>query len=91
MNIIYIIYRNFIDKNILILLIIIIIYSISMIVIQYVLLRDEQYMNYLVPILVFIAIFFCILNYIINPGIAYSNNKCKEKYIVHIVKYYILI
>ena len=79
MNIIYIIYRNFIDKKILILLIIIIIYSIPMIVIQYVRLRDEQYMNYLVPILVFIAIFFCILNYIINPGIVYSNNKCKEK------------
>ena len=50
-----------------------------MLVIQYVRLTDVEYMNYLVPIIVFITIFFCILNYIINPGIVYSDNKCKEK------------
>jgi len=50
-----------------------------MLVIQYVVLIDEKYLNYVVPIIVFIAIFFCILNYIINPGIVYSDNNCKEK------------
>ena len=50
-----------------------------MLVIQYVLLIDEEYLNYVVPIIVFIAILFCSLNYIINPGIVYSDNKCQEK------------
>ena len=36
-------------------------------------------MNYLVPVVTFISISIITLNFIINPGIIYSNNKCKEK------------
>ena len=50
-----------------------------MLIIQYVCLRDVNYMNFLVPILTSLAIISSILNYIINPGIVYSSNKIKEK------------
>ena len=62
-----------------ILLIIVCLYSTAILIIQFVKLINKTYMNYLVPVISFIAIFNCTLNFIINPGIIYSDNKCKEK------------
>ena len=55
------------------------IYSIPVLIIQFVWLTNIESMNYIVPIVTFIAIVSCALNYIFNPGIIYSYDKYKEK------------
>ena len=46
---------------------------------QFLLLKNVEYMNYLVPIITSISIISCIINYIINPGIIYSDSNNNEK------------
>ena len=46
---------------------------------QFLLLNNVEYMNYLVPIIASISIISCIINYIINPGIIYSDTNSNEK------------
>ena len=46
---------------------------------QFLLLKNVEYMNYLVPIITSISIISCIINYIINPGIIYSDTNNNEK------------
>ena len=46
---------------------------------QFLLLKNVEYMNYLVPIITSISIISCIINYIINPGIIYSDLNNNEK------------
>ena len=69
----------YIDTKILKLLIGLSLYSILALIIQFACLNDILFMNYIVPIISFISIISCIINYIINPGIIYSSNKYNEK------------
>ena len=55
------------------------IYSIIALIIQFVCLNDREFMNYIVPLISFISVFSCAINYIINPGIIFSSNKYNEK------------
>ena len=48
-------------------------------IIQFVAVKRRNFMDYIVPLISFIAILIGTLNYIINPGIIYSSNKVKEK------------
>ena len=42
-------------------------------------LRKKIFFNYWVPANVFVTLFSCILTFIINPGIIYSDKKSNEK------------
>ena len=50
-----------------------------MFIIQFIWLKNVEYMNYLVPIICTMAIISSILNYIINPGIIFSSNRFVDK------------
>ena len=50
-----------------------------MFIIQFIWLKNVEYMNYLVPIICTLAIISSILNYIINPGIIFSSNRFVDK------------
>ena len=47
-------------------------------IIQFVAVKRRNFMDYIVPLISFIAILIGTLNYIINPGIVYSHRKSNE-------------
>ena len=76
----YHLYNNDLDKKILCIFISICVCSIPMNIVQFVLLTKFKFMDYIIPIASIVSIIVSALNYVLNPGIIYSNPNTNEKY-----------